>query len=168
MTLKVDSENVLHKTDRNGIVLNIQNKEELEKNYDIMSQSFPKSNMIIQPMQKIKTEMILGIKKDPIAGSVILCGMGGIYAEALKMVEIFIPPVNIQEIKEKIMGSSFSFLFKEYRGQNPYNLDEFSDIIFKLSLLAEEIEEIKELDINPLLIYNDRTPAMAIDVKIII
>lgn len=168
MVMKVDSDKVLHKTDKQGLILNIKNEDEFREAYQKMSDNFPKEKIIIQPMQEIKTELILGIKKDETVGPVIVFGLGGIYTEIFKMVDFLIPPTSPQEIREIIMESPIRFLFQESRGQNAYNLQEICDILFKLSLLAQEIEEIKEFDINPLLIYNNNQEAIAVDVKIII
>lgn len=168
LVIKVDSEKVLHKTDKEGVIVNIKDEKDLKEAYERMSSNFPGEKIILQPMEKIKTELILGIKKDEAVGSVIVFGLGGIYTEIFKMVDFIIPPVSVQEIKKIVSKSPIKFLFQENRGQKPYNLEEISQILFNFSLLAAENPEIKELDINPLLIYNDNSPALAVDVKIII
>lgn len=168
MVMKVDSDKVLHKTDKQGLILNIKNEDEFREAYQKMSDNFPKEKVIIQPMQEVKTELILGIKKDETVGPVVVFGLGGIYTEIFKMVDFLIPPTSPQEIQGIIMESPIRFLFQENRGQNAHNLEEICEILFKLSLLAQEIEEIKEFDINPLLIYNNNQEALAVDVKIII
>ncbi|MFH0969110.1 MAG: acetate--CoA ligase family protein [Patescibacteria group bacterium] len=168
MVMKVDSDKVLHKTDREGVILNIKNEDDFRKAYQKMAENFPKENIIIQPMKEIKTELILGIKKDETAGPAVMFGLGGIYTEVFKMVDFILPPASLNEIKNIILKSPIRFLFQGNRGQNPYNLEEISEILLKLSMLAGEIGGIKEFDINPMLIYNDNNPAIAVDVKIII
>lgn len=168
LVIKVDSEKVLHKTDKEGVIVNIKDEKDLKEAYERMSLNFPGEKIILQPMEKIKTELILGIKKDETVGPVIVFGLGGIYTEIFKMVDFIIPPVSVQEIEKMLSKSPIKFLFRENRGQKPYNLGEISQILFNFSLLATENPEIRELDINPLLIYNDNSPALAVDVKIII
>jgi succinyl-CoA synthetase beta subunit len=168
MVMKVDSDKVLHKTERLGLILNIKNEDEFREAYQKMSDNFPKEKIIIQPMKEVRTELILGIKKDETAGPVVVFGLGGIYTEIFKMVDFLIPPASLREIKEIILESPVRFLFQENRGQSAYNLEEICGILSKLSLLAQEIGEIKEFDINPLLIYNNDHEALAVDVKIII
>ena len=133
-----------------------------------MENSFPGENIIIQPMLEIQAELILGIKKDAVFGPIIVCGLGGIYTEIFKTVEFFIPPMNTEEIKKRLAKSKLGFLFKETRGQKPYNIENLAGIILKLAQLAIEIREIKEFDINPLLIYNNGKETKAVDIKIII
>jgi acetyltransferase len=168
VVMKVDSDKVLHKTDKQGVILNIKNKEELDQAYAQMMGNFPNEKFIIQPMLSIKTELIAGIKIDEIFGPIVVFGLGGIYTEVFKMVNFIISPNNIEEVKNNILESKIKFLFEKTRGQNPHNLDEFAGILFGLAMLARETVAIKELDINPLVVYNDGRQALAIDVKIII
>lgn len=168
VALKVDSDKILHKTDKKGLVLGIKNKKEFEEALTKMRRNFPDEKLIVQPMLERKVELILGIKNDPTFGPVLVYGLGGIYAEVFKMVDFLILPLNLEEIRDNLMGSKIGFLFKKTRGQNPYNINEIAQIILHVSQLAEDLDEIKELDINPLLVYNDRKSAMAVDIKIII
>ena len=168
MVMKVDSEKVLHKTDKQGIILNIKNEEDFREAYQKMTENFPKENIIIQPMQEIKTELIIGIKKDETVGPVVVFGLGGIYTEVFKMVDFLILPLTISEIKEVLLKSPIRFLFEKTRGQKPYDLENIAEILSRVSVLAKNLEEIKEFDINPLLIYNDNRPSLAVDVKMIL
>lgn len=166
--LKVDSDKVLHKTDRQGVILNIKNKEELESAIKKMKKNLPGENLIVQPMLERQTELIIGIKNDLSVGPIVICGLGGIYTEIFKIADFLIPPLSTDEIKRSLLKGKLNFLFRETRGQKVYDLGEISQILFNISALAGEIPEIKELDINPLLVYNDGTESVAVDVKIII
>lgn len=165
---KVDSDKVLHKTDKKGLVLGIKNKEDLEKAVDELKSNFPGKKIIIQPELPRTTELILGIKRDAIFGPVIAYGLGGIYTEIFKMVDFLIPPSDVSGIKDGLLRGKIRFLFSETRGQKPYNLEEISEVIHELSLFAIENPEVLEVDVNPLLIYNDGKDAQAVDLKIII
>lgn len=165
---KIDSDKVLHKTDKKALALNIKNKEELEKAASEMGANFPGEKIIIQPMLPRLTELILGIKRDEIFGSVVVCGLGGIYTEVFKMADFFIPPLGMEEIREKLQKSKIRFLFEETRGQRVYDIKELAGIISGIGQFALENEQIKEFDINPLLVYNNGEKAVAVDIKIII
>lgn len=165
---KIDSDKVLHKTDRQGVLLNIKNQEELEEAIKKLKNNFPGENIIIQPMLERQMELIVGIKKDDVFGPIIIYGLGGIYTEVFKLAEFLVPPLSVEEIKKSLAQGKLGFLFKETRGQKPYNSDEIVDILMKISQLTQEIDEIKEFDVNPLLIYNDNKKAVAVDVKIIL
>lgn len=166
--VKVDSDKILHKTDKNGIILNIKNREELARALEKMKGLFPGDNLIIQPMLEIQTELILGIKQDEIFGPVVVCGLGGIYTEIFKLADIMIPPFSAGEAEIFLAKSKINFLFKETRGKKPLNIREIAKILERVGVLAQENPEIKEFDINPLLVYNNGKEATAVDVKIII
>lgn len=166
--VKVDSDKILHKTDKKGLILNMRNQEEIDKAINEIKANFPGENIIIQPMQPIQTELIIGIKNDATFGPVVVYGLGGIYTEVFKMVDFLVPPQSQGKIEKALKESKIKFLFKATRGQKPHNLGETAGILWGASCLSREIPEIKELDINPLLVYNDGKEAVAVDVKIII
>jgi acetyltransferase len=168
VVLKIDSDKVLHKTDKKGLVLDIQNSEELQSSVEELKNNFPGENLIVQPMLPRQLELILGIKKDSAFGSVAVFGLGGIYAEIFKAVDFVVPPASVEEIKNKISQSKIGAIFSGARGQKLYNLEELAKIISGVLSLAQELSEITELDINPLLAYNDGKEAVAVDVKIIL
>ena len=166
--VKIDSDKILHKTDKKGLILDIKDKEELKFAVKEMQNNFNGEKIIIQPMFKRQTELILGIKKDAIFGPIVMYGLGGIYTEMLKTVDFAVPPLNMEEIKKSLMESKIKFLFSDTRGQKAYDVEELSKIILGISQFAFENEEFNEFDINPLLIYNNKSNAVAVDVKIII
>jgi len=166
--VKVDSDKILHKTDKNGIIFNIKNRDELARALEKMESSFPGDNLIIQPMLERQTELIIGIKQDEIFGPVVVCGLGGIYTEIFKLADILVPPFSAGEAEKFLAKSKLGFLFKETRGKNPLNIREIAKILECVGVLAWENPEVKEFDINPLLVYNDVREAIAVDIKVII
>ena len=167
VVLKVDSDKVLHKTDRQGLILGIKNEKELRKSIDKMRADFPQENLIIQPMIELTTELILGLKRDDIFGPVIVFGLGGIYTEVFKMVDFLLPPLSLREVEKEILNGKVGFLFKETRGKKIGDIKKMTEILFNFGKLAQEQKAIKEIDINPLLI-DAKGNIMAVDVKIII
>lgn len=168
VVVKVDSDKVLHKTDKKGLILNLKNAEELQRAIGEIKQNFPGEKIVIQPMLSGGTELILGIKKDEIFGPVIVFGLGGIYTEVFQAVDFIIPYASQEAIKNILLSGKSGFLFKETRGKIACDLEEMAQIIFNLQALALEVDQIKELDINPLISLGKDKPAMAVDVKVII
>lgn len=168
VALKIDSDKILHKTDRNGLILDIKNKTELEEAISRMKINFPGSKFIIQSMAKKGTELIIGIKKDENFGPVIVYGLGGIYTEFLRVVDYLVPPSSLNQTEKSLTEGKIKFLFQGARGQKKYNQEEIANILMGISAMALEIPEIKEFDINPLVIYNNGEKAIALDIKIII
>ncbi len=165
--LKVDSDKVLHKTDKKALVLNIKIREELEKAIFEIRENFKEERLIVQPMLLKGTELILGVKQDSVFGPIIVYGLGGIYTEVFKMVNFMVPSSDISEIEKQLKESKIKFLFEETRGQKPYDIEEIAQIIRGISQFALETEGVSEFDINPLMVYNDGKKASAVDIKII-
>jgi acyl-CoA synthetase (NDP forming) len=168
VVLKVDSDKVLHKSDRQAVVVGIKNMDELEIEVSRLKKEFPGELLIVQAMQGKQNEIIMGIKVDEIFGPVIVYGLGGIYTEVFKKVDFMIPPMSKEEVVESLQGGVLDFMFKETRGQSACDVQEVADMICGLMRFAAEHPEVKEFDINPLFIYNDRRGACAVDIKIII
>lgn len=165
---KIDSDKVLHKSDKQGVILNIKNSGELEEALKALGQNFPGEKVLVQPMQQKQVEIILGIKKDDIFGPVIVYGLGGIYTEIFHMADFLLPPMSEAEIKKQVLSGKIRFLFQGARGQKAYDAEEFSKIIKGIMDFALENSDIDGFDINPLFIYNDGRKASAVDIKIII
>lgn len=168
VVLKVDSDDILHKTDRGGVVLGIKNQEELKEAVQKMRVSFSGAKLIIQPMLARDMEIILGIKKDANFGPVVVYGLGGIYTEVFKLAEMLIPPFSKDAVENSLRKGKLGFLFQGARGQKVYNLSELAQIICGLGEFSQELNDISEFDINPLLVYNNSSKAVAVDVKVVI
>lgn len=168
--VKVDNPNVLHKTDRGGVILSVNNLKELDRARHILLNKFQESGtrIIAQPMLPIKTELIIGLKRDPIFGTVIVAGLGGIYAEIFKRVDFYIAPLTRTEIEHTLKNGSISFLFDGTRGEGSYNLHSIANIIYNMALMGTENPQIEAIDINPLLVYNSDMNDVAVDFKILL
>jgi acetyltransferase len=168
VVLKVDSDDVLHKTDRGGVALNIKNQAELDAAVKKMQNDFPGMKLIIQPMLAREMEIILGVKRDANFGPVVVYGLGGIYTEVFRLAEMLIPPFSQEAAEKSLREGKLSFLFRETRGQKVYDLPELAQIICALGEFSQEVDSVTEFDINPLLVYNNGNEAVAVDVKVII
>ncbi len=175
VVMKIDSEDITHKTDVGGVVLNIEDSDLLKLSYNrmmnVVKEKMPSAKIngvTIQPMikQKDSVEMILGIKKDETFGTVILAGMGGTGAELFKDRSIGFPPLN-ESLAYRMLESLKIFpLLKGYRGSTPANIDKLVETLIRLSYLAADYPEITELDINPLLVSASGT--VALDARVVV
>lgn len=165
---KIDSDKILHKTDQEGVILGIKNQSELGRAIERLKTYFPGEEIIVQPQLAGGLEIILGVKIDEIFGPVILYGLGGIYTEFFGLSSILVPPLSRAEIEKSLKNGALSFIFREVRGQKPYDSEKMANIIYNLSWLARENPEIRELDINPLFLYNDLRQSIAVDAKVML
>ena len=98
-------------------------------------------------------EMIIGSKLEPGFGPVLMLGMGGIYVEILKDVTFRLAPVTNQEANDMISSIKTKKLLEGVRGEKPCDVDKLSECIQRLSQLVTDFKEIKELDMNPVLVW---------------
>ena len=152
VVMKVDG--VLHKSDVNGVRLNVQNKTDFYKNYNELMQISGAKAVIVQA-QKQGIELFVGVKKEKDFGHLILFGFGGIYIEVLKDFQSILAPANKDEIRQKLSKLKMYPLLKGIRGQKGINIEQFIEIIVKISNLIQKYPQISELDLNPIL-ANDK------------
>jgi acetyl coenzyme A synthetase (ADP forming)-like protein len=168
VVVKIDSDKVLHKSDRQALIAGVSDQEQLESAMKNLRKNFPNERIIIQQMQDKGMEIILGIKRDPIFGGIIVYGLGGIYTEIFKKVGFILPPLDKAAIEKELLEGQLGFLLRETRGQKPYDIKELAGILSGMIEFSNEMVQVKECDINPLFIYNDGKAACAVDIKIII
>jgi len=175
VVIKIDSPDVTHKSDIGGVVLNIENEEMLRAAYHGMLEKIIKkltniniTGVTVQKMINVNdsVELILGIKKDPIFGTVILIGMGGTEAELLQDKRLEFPPLNERLASQMIESLRIYPMLKGYRGSAPKNIDKLIEVMIRLSYLAADYPEIEELDINPIIVT--ATDVVALDARIVI
>lgn len=155
----------LHKSDVGGVTLNIDDDEVLLAEFRRMMSIDGATGVLLQPMLN-GNELFIGAKYESGYGHLLLCGLGGIFVEQLKDVSTALASVSHNEALGMIRDLKGYGLIKGVRGQKGVDEDAFADIIVRLSMLLQNAEEIKELDINPLLGEGKRI--VAVDARVLI
>lgn len=175
VVLKVLSPQISHKTDVGGVVLNLHNAPEVKSAFEqIMSNvkaARPEADVEGVSVQKMVdsekgVELILGIKQDPVFGSVMMVGTGGIFAELFKDIALELPPLNEKLARRMLERLNIYPLLQGYRGRPAVNIDKLVEVLIRMSYLAADYPEITELDINPLLVKPDGV--IALDGRVVI
>jgi acetyl coenzyme A synthetase (ADP forming)-like protein len=163
VVLKGMSRDIVHKTEAGVVKLNIRNEEDVLRNYEsIMEYSKKKdsnariSGVYVQKMVPKGLELILGVKKDPIFGHQLIIGMGGTFVEVMKDFTMKMMPVSASEVKDMTRSLKSYPLLSGYRGGEKINFEKLAHMVFKLNELIKEKPEIMELDLNPVMFYNDQ------------
>jgi acetyltransferase len=143
----------------------VQDNKHLTKEYERLQLIQGVTGILIQPMLK-GTELFAGLKYQNGFGSLILCGLGGIFVEVMKDVQYGLSPLTIDEASVMIRNLHGYQILKGTRGQEPVNERLFAEILVRLSALAEAAPEIKEMDINPLLGGAEKITAVDTRIKI--
>jgi acetate---CoA ligase (ADP-forming) subunit beta len=173
VVIKIVSPDVIHKSDSGGVKLSLNNVAEVKKAYvgilKKVKRQYPGAvihGISVQKMVRPGTEVIVGTSKDPQFGPVLMFGLGGVFVELLKDVSFRVIPVEQKDAQEMIKEIKGFPLLQGYRGKEPADISSLVNIILKLSKLIEENQQIKELELNPIVAY--RNKAVAVDARILL
>ncbi len=173
IVLKIVSPDVIHKFDVGGVVLNLNSETEVRTAYNEIlgnvKKHKPKAKIIgilVQEMAPESTEVIVGATKDPQFGPALMFGLGGIFVEVLKDVTFRIAPISKSDAREMITEVKAYPILKGYRGQPPADVETIVNILLNTSKLVMEHQKIKELDLNPIMVY--KKGAKTVDARIIL
>ena len=140
----------LHKSDVDGVTLNIKSQKHLEAEFTRMKKISGVTGVMIQEMLS-GTELFIGAKYEPRFGHIILCGLGGIFVEVLGDLSSGLAPLTFNEANSMIRSLRAYKIIKGTRGKPGINETKFAEIIVRLSSLLRFATEIKEMDLNPLI-----------------
>ncbi len=173
VVLKIVSPNIIHKSDVGGVMVNLKTAKEIRDAYRQILKNVKKHKadakivgILVQEMAPKSTEVIVGATKDPQFGPAIMFGLGGIFVEVLKDVSFRVAPITEDEALEMITEVKAYPLLKGYRNIPPTDIDAIVNILLNTSKLVMEHQEIKELDFNPILVYEKG--AKTVDARIIL
>lgn len=175
VVMKIASPDIIHKSDAGGVKVGVKNDDELRAAFRSMMEGAKKykadakiKGVLVQEMVKAAKETILGASQDPTFGPVIMFGLGGIYVEVLKDVVFRVAPIDDREAMCMIKSIKTIKLLKGVRGEKPSDLRAIADSLQRLSQLVVDFPEIKEFDINPLLVLEEGKGARVVDARIIL
>lgn len=153
----------VHKSDVGGVVLNVTEEETLMIEFNRMMNISHTKAIMLQPMLS-GTQLFIGAKREDKFGHLVLCGLGGIFIEALQDINIALSPISKNEADEMIKGLRVYKLIEGTRGQEGVNEILFNETIRRVSALCNAAPEIFEMDLNPLL--GNSKHIVAVDARI--
>ncbi|MGQ9491008.1 MAG: acetate--CoA ligase family protein [Anaerolineae bacterium] len=175
VALKLISPDILHKTDIGGVILNVQSPEAASVGFEALvaraGAAHPGARIRgvqVQQMVLGGQEVIIGVKRDPTFGPLIMFGLGGVYVEALRDVSFRLAPLTRADAEEMIDEVKSAKLLAGLRGAPPADRAALGDAIVCIGRLAADHPEIVELDVNPLLVLPRGQGAVAVDVRVIL
>ncbi len=173
--LKIASQDVLHKFDFGGVKLNLRSASEVRRAYTAILRNVRAklagariTGMLVEPMAPDGKEVILGMNRDAQFGPILMFGMGGIYVEALQDVTFRLAPIRELAARMMIKRTKAHAILEGFRGEHPYDTEAVEDCLKRLSQLVTELEDIQELDINPLLVFEKGKGCLIVDARIIL
>jgi len=166
LVAKIASDKITHKTEMKGVITGITVMEELESAFGTLELIGGKGSGCYVQREYSGHELIVGAKKDTTFGTVVLVGIGGVYAELVREIIQFIYPFTYNQFLFKLKDSKLNTLTKEFRSITPIDPKKLYDIAMRIGILFERYKQISEIDINPLIASGD--VMTAVDGRIII
>jgi acyl-CoA synthetase (NDP forming) len=173
IVLKIVSPQVLHKSDAGGVLINIKDEEGLREGYNTILKNVKKhvpdaeiTGILVQEMAPNGTEVIVGSTTDPTFGPTIMFGLGGIFVEILKDVSFRLAPITKLDAEEMVKEIKAYKILEGVRGMPPADQETIVEILLATSKMLMECPEIKELDMNPVLVYEEG--ARVVDARVIL
>ncbi|MGB9915013.1 MAG: acetate--CoA ligase family protein [Candidatus Bathyarchaeales archaeon] len=173
VVLKIVSPDIIHKSDAGGVMVNLKTAAEVRSAYGKILENAKRYNstarivgVLVQEMATPSTEVIVGAVKDPQFGQTLMFGLGGIFVELLKDVTFKVAPITREDAQEMVTKVKAYPLLKGYRNTPPTDVDAIVNILLSTSKLVMDHPEIKELDLNPILLYEKG--AKTVDARIIL
>ena len=173
VVMKIASPQIIHKSDAGGVKVNLTSDAQVRSAFKTILYNARKydkkaeiKGVLIVEMVKGGKEMIIGSKLEAGFGPVVMLGMGGIYVEVLKDVTFRLAPLTNKEADDMIASIKTQKLLTGVRGEKPSDVAKLSECIQRLSQLVTDFEEIKELDMNPVLVMEKGKGCRILDVRI--
>ena len=175
VVMKIVSPQILHKSDAGGVMVGLKNEEEVKRAFGLIVDRASKFNpnavidgVLVQKMALPGTETILGMNRYPKFGPLLMFGLGGIYVEVFADVVFRLAPIGRNEARRMIHEIKGTKLFEGFRGRPKSDLEAIERALVRLSDLVVNHPEIREMDINPLMIHEQGKGATAADCRIVL
>lgn len=175
VVVKTISPQIVHKFDFGAVRLFLRDKVDVITACNEMTEKFKKvfpggklEGFFVQAMSAKGTEVILGMSRDARLGATIMFGLGGIYVEALKDVTFRLAPIRERSAELMVKSIRGRRILEGVRGEKPADIKKITECLERLSQLACDHPEIKEIDINPLSVHEEGSGASVLDARIIL
>jgi len=175
VVIKIVSPDVLHKTEFGGVRVNITDDAKMRAEFADLIKGVKSRKadadiwgVLVQKMAPKGTETILGMKRNPSFGPLLMFGLGGILVEVLKDVTFRIAPINDLSTDSMVTGIKAAKILQGFRGEPPRDVEKIKECLQRLSQLVIDFSEIDELDINPLLVFEAGKGAVVLDARFLL
>ncbi len=175
IVMKVVSKDILHKSDVGGVLLDLEDRKEIVNGYEAIihkCKSYNPNAVIegieVSEMAKKGTELIVGARRDPSFGPIVMCGLGGIYVEVMKDVSFRALPMNRSMALAMLEEIRSYPLLLGARGEGKKDIDAVVDAIIKISAIIKKCDRITDIEINPIVVYEQGSGLKALDARILI
>ena len=175
VALKVESPDLLHKSEAGALLLDLRDDGALLRGFESVlanvRQTAPSAEVhgvLVQEMVDAGPEVIVGMSRDPQFGTVLACGLGGLFVETLNDTQLLLPPLTAPEAREALARLRGYPILLGTRGAGPADLDALVDTLLRFSDLCLDLGDlVTEIDVNPLVVGEAGRGACAVDALIV-
>ncbi len=174
VAIKIQSADILHKSDVGGVILGIADEAALRRAWqqmdDAVRRNAPQASIegiLVERMSQRGLELVIGARRDPSWGASVLVGLGGVWIEALGDVRLLPATASRQAFKAALLSLRGARLMQGFRGDPPVDLDAVADVAEKLAVLMTQYPQISEIDLNPVVAYPAGAGCMVLDALIV-
>jgi acetate---CoA ligase (ADP-forming) len=169
LAMKINRPHISHKTDQGGVHLHLDSEEDLAQAFQqVLAVGGEETEVLLQPMVGQGKEVILGAKRDPCFGPIIVFGLGGIFVEALEDVVWRVAPFGHDTAEDMIARTQGNKVLSGMRGAKPSDKKALADLLVRLSRLMADWDAIQEIDINPVMVFSKGEGAQVLDARVIL
>ncbi|HEX9031840.1 MAG TPA: GNAT family N-acetyltransferase [Streptosporangiaceae bacterium] len=157
VVLKADVAGLVHKSDAGAVLLDLRTEHDVRRGFTELSRRFGADlrKVLVQPMIADGIEVLVGVVHEPVFGPLVVFGLGGVATDVLGDHAARLTPLTDVDAEEMIRGIRAAPLLYGHRGSKPVDLDALADVLLRVSRLADEVPEIAELDLNPVIARPD-------------
>ncbi len=170
VALKVDHEDVVHKTDEGGVILDLPDAEALARAVEQMDARFAKRSItpgyVVQEFLAGGREVIMGLKDAAGAGTMVMIGTGGIYTEVLRDAQFRLAPLTRSDARSMIAALRGHPILAGTRGEPSVDMRALEDLLLRLSQMAGDLPAIEEMDLNPVLAFPEPGRTAVVDARV--
>jgi acetate---CoA ligase (ADP-forming) len=174
VVLKAQAGALAHKTEAGGVMLNIRDEDGLRSAWQALHANIKSyqpdlelDGVLVEKMAAKGLELVVGAKRDPLWGPVLMVGLGGIWVEALGDVRLLPPDLSEKSIVEELLKLRTAKLLKGFRGSPAIDLAAVAKIVHQVGRIMVTVPEIEEIDINPLFAHGVGEGVTAVDALIV-
>jgi len=175
VVLKISSPDIIHKVDVGGVETNIKNENEVRERFTKILESVKNKKptakilgLTVENFVSVGKEVIIGAKHDPQFGPLLMFGTGGIYVNIFNDVSFRLAPITKSDAIEMISSTKASKILAGVRGEKPSDIASIIDCLQRMSQLVTDFPDISEIDINPLLVFEEGKGCKAVDARLVI
>ena len=169
VVLKADVPGLVHKTDAGAVLLDLRTEEDVRRGYGELAGRFGADlrRVLVQPMINDGVEVLIGVVHEPVFGPLVVFGLGGVATDVLGDHAAKLTPLTDVDARELIGGIKAAPLLYGHRGSAAVDLDSLADLLLRVSRLADEIPEVAELDLNPVIARADAASPVDVRIRIV-